>query len=81
MLRVDWLLEEAFHLGQAVFTAVIVECLLLHVVENEAVVKYAHFQVGKTEVIHAFLGQAFPVTDRVIGDVADCPADKSEFTV
>ncbi len=50
-------------------------------VEDKAVVEYAHFQVGKAKVIHAVLGQLFPVTDGVIGDVADCSADESELGV
>jgi hypothetical protein len=80
-LRVNWLLKETFNFGQAVLTAAIVECLLLYVVENEAVVKYAHFQVGKAKVVLAVLRQVFPVTDCVIRDVANCSTDKSEFTV
>jgi hypothetical protein len=80
-LTVNRLLKEAFNFGQAILVAVIVECLLLYVVENEPVIEYAHFQVGKAEIILAVLRQKFPVTDCVIRDVADCSADKSEFTV
>ena len=81
-LRVNWLLEKRFNFGQAVLAAIIVECLFFYVIENKAVVKYAHFQVGKAKVIDLlFWGRVFPVADCVIRDVADCSADKSELAV
>ena len=66
---------------QTVLAAVIVEGLFFYVVEDKAVIKYAHFQVGKPRSALLILRQSFPVADSVIGDVADCSADKSEFAV
>ena len=75
------LLKETLNFWESVLSSVIVKRLLLNMIENKAVVKYPHLQVGKTKVIHAVLGQPFPVTYSVIRNIADCSADKTEFRV
>jgi len=50
-------------------------------VEDESVVKYAHFQVREIQVSLAVFWKFFPVTYCIIRDVADCSANESEFAV
>jgi hypothetical protein len=51
------------------------------VVEDESVVKYAHFQIREIQVSLAVFGQFFPVPHGIVRDVADCSTDKSELIV
>lgn len=50
-------------------------------VEYDAVVEKAELGVWKVQVVLGFLGEFFPVSDCVVGYVADCTSDESEFAV
>jgi hypothetical protein len=68
-------------LAQAVFAAVIVECLSLGMIKDKSVIKDSHFNIWKFQFITGFSWQFFPVADCIIGYVADCSSDKSELFV
>jgi hypothetical protein len=55
--------------------------LFFDVVKYEAVVEYAHFNVWKAQLVAAFFGQFFPITDGIVRDVADCSSDETVFAV
>ena len=50
-------------------------------VEYDSVVEKSQLGVWKVQVVKGFLGEFFPVANCVVGDIANCTADKSEFVV
>jgi hypothetical protein len=73
--------NQFFNFGESVSACIVVECTFLPVVEHDAIVEKAELSVWKVQVVLVFLGEFFPVSDCVVGDVADCTTDESEFAV
>ena len=54
-----------------------VKRLTAQMVKHDAIIVDAHFKVRKVKIVDGHLRDALPIADSVIGDIADCTAEKS----